>query len=96
MNPAACHFCLLCLESRQFNWKILIGFSVTKPTNCTSPVLIFNPFCVVEHWKFRPDKARGLSERSEFRSARSKLKRTEQPKANTSGRLFFGSFLLSV
>ena len=33
--------------------------------------------------------ARGLSERSEFRSARSKLKRTETPKANTVGWAFF-------
>ncbi|MGB5767781.1 MAG: hypothetical protein WBM38_13685, partial [Arenicellales bacterium] len=34
-------------------------------------------------------KERGLSERSEFRSARCKLKRTEQPQANTAGWPFF-------
>ena len=49
----------------------------------------FNPFCVVEHWKTRAYKREDCLSDSEFRSARSTLKRTEQPKANTVGWSFF-------
>ena len=47
------------------------------------------PFCVVEHWKLRAEKSEDCLSDSEFRSARTKLKRTEKPKANTVGWSFF-------
>ena len=49
----------------------------------------YNPFCVVEHWRLRAEKSEDCLSDSEFRSACSKLKRTEKPKANTVGWPFF-------
>jgi hypothetical protein len=56
---------------------------------CNRPGFDCSPFCVVEHWKHRTDKREDCLSDSEFRSARSRLKRTEQPKANTVGWSFF-------
>ena len=51
--------------------------------------VLYNPFCVVEHWRLRVDQREDCLSDSEFHSARTMLKRAETPQANTAGWPFF-------